>query len=85
MPALLRVLLGRYIGVLVGAFVTWLAGKGIVVTQENVDFVVTALVGIFGVVYSTIHTLVNARINPKDVSSPTIAAAQAQERRYGSN
>jgi hypothetical protein len=73
MPAALRVILARILGSLAGGIAAWLVGKGFTVDQNTIDAFVTVLLFVFGVVYSIVHTIISARINPKDVSSPTAA------------
>jgi cation transporter-like permease len=82
MPALLRVILARLVGSVVAALVTWLASKGFdvptKVTEELVTEIVTVLLTVFSIVYGLVHTAISAKINPKDVSSPTAAELTAK-------
>lgn len=71
LPDWLRVILGRVIGSAVAGLVTWLAGKGINIDQHSADAIISVGLTIFTVVYSLVHTFVNAHINPRDVSSPS--------------
>ena len=73
MPAVLRVVLGRLLGALIAGVVAWLAGKGIEIDQQTIDAAIAFLLTVFTIVYSLIHTAINAHINPKDVSSPAVA------------
>jgi hypothetical protein len=74
MPAVLRVVLARIIGALLGGLVAWLAGKGIQSTQANVDLVISALLTIFTIVYGLVHTDSQALdINPGRIFPSQVA------------
>jgi cation transporter-like permease len=80
MPSVLRVILARVIGALVAGLVAYFAGKGITIDKETIEAVITVMMTVFTILYGLIHTAINARINPHDVSSPTVAAIQTEKR-----
>lgn len=79
MPAFLRPIFSRIIGALVGGFAAYLAGKGFTIDQQTIDASVTVLMTIFTIVYSLVHRAVDVKVNPKDIASPSKAAASKAE------
>jgi len=73
---LLRPFVGRVIAAWIAALSGWLASTvGVEIAPEDQAAVINAGVGIALTVYAVLHRMIDARINPRDAASPTVAAA----------
>jgi hypothetical protein len=82
MPTFLRPLLSRLVASIVGALVAWLTTKyGISLDEETIQGLIATMLGVFGVIYTIVHRLIDKKINPVDAASaPRAAASVAVEK-----
>jgi hypothetical protein len=73
MNSTVRVLLAPFCGLIAAAIVTWAASKGITINRENLTTALVELITVFATVFGIVHTPIQAKVNPANVSSPNLA------------
>jgi hypothetical protein len=80
MPAFLRPILARLIASVIAAFAAWLNNKyGVTLDAETTSGLVAVMLGSFGIVYAVAHRVIDAKVNPTDAASPSVAKVEAAE------